>query len=91
LSSVAKWRISYPGKEIYLRSQPRAHETGKWGNSNDPSFQLNMWISFLIPVEEDYTLPPVDSSPQALQNGVTVPGRLTPDLAKRLQNVLKYI
>ncbi len=58
-----------------------------------PYFKLIWLNAHLYRVEEDYTLALVDSSPQALQNGVMAPERVTPDpdLAKRLQTVLKHI
>ncbi len=58
-----------------------------------PYFKLIWQNSHLYHVEEDYTLTLVDSSPQALQNGVMAPEKVTlgPDLSKRLQTVLKRI
>ncbi len=58
-----------------------------------PYFKLIWQNAHLYQVEEDLTLTLVDSSPQALQNGVMAPEKVTlsPDLSQRLQSVLKHI
>jgi hypothetical protein len=56
-----------------------------------PYFMLIWQNAHLYQIEEDYTLALAASSPQALQNGVMAPERVTlsPDLSQRLQTVLK--
>jgi hypothetical protein len=58
-----------------------------------PYFNLIWLDAHLYQVEEDHTLTLVDPSPEALQNGVMAPERVTlgPDLFIRLQTVLKHI
>jgi hypothetical protein len=55
-----------------------------------PYFNLIWLDAHLYQVEEDYSLALVYSSPQALQNGVMAPEKVTLDhgLSKRLQTVL---
>jgi hypothetical protein len=58
-----------------------------------PYFRLIWLDAHIYQVEEDYTLALIDSSPQALQNGVMAPERVTPgpDLSKRLQTALEAL
>ena len=58
-----------------------------------PYFNLIWLDAHLYLVEEDYSLALVDSSPQALQNGVMAPERVKPgpDLSQRLQTALKAL